>query len=159
MEISKYLHPEAILLQLDAQDSEEVIRGLGDRLFDLGYVKDDFVDATLRREANLPTGLPLAGSVNAAIPHVDIEFVNSPALGLATLKEPVTFFNMVETETGVPVRLVIMLALDQPKSQVEMLQAVAQVLQDTDLVDQLMEAASFEEVISALNESTKENAG
>ncbi|KAA3647296.1 MAG: PTS sugar transporter subunit IIA [Chloroflexi bacterium] len=150
MEISKYLHPEATILQMDGGNSEDVIRGLGDKLFSLGHVKDDFVDATLQREANMPTGLPLEGSINAAIPHVDIEFVNSPALGLATLKEPVTFYNMVETETEVPVRLVIMLALDQPKSQVEMLRSVAQVLQNTALVNQLMEATSFEEVISAL---------
>ena len=151
MEISNFLHPDAIMLQLDAKDSEEVIRGLGNSLHGLGYVKDDFVEATLQREANLPTGLPLAGDVNAAIPHVDIEFVNRPALGLATLKEPVTFYNMVEADQEVPVRLVIMLALDKPKSQVEMLQQVAEVLQHPGTIDQIMAAGSKEEVFAALN--------
>jgi mannitol/fructose-specific phosphotransferase system IIA component (Ntr-type) len=36
----------------------------------------------------MPTGLPLGGEFNAAIPHVDIEYVNKSALALATLCTP-----------------------------------------------------------------------
>ena len=130
MKIKEFLSPEAVLLGLEAESSEEVIRQLGGKLRDQGFVKDNFVEAALEREANLPTGLPLGGEYNAAIPHVDIEYVNESALGLATLKNDVVFYNMVESDVEVPCRLVIMLALDQPKSQIEMLQSVAAVLQD-----------------------------
>lgn len=125
MNICDFLLPEAIILQMDATSSEDVIRNLGGKLRSLGFVKKDFVKATLEREANMPTGLPLSGRINAAIPHVDIEYVNKSALGLATLKQPVVFYNMVENDVEVPCQLVIMLALDAPKSQVEMLQSVA----------------------------------
>jgi PTS system galactitol-specific IIA component len=150
MNIKDFLHPEAVVLQLEAETSEEVIRALGGRLLDLDFVKDDFVEATLERERNMPTGLPLGGGINAAIPHVDIEYVKKSALGLATLKQDVVFYNMVENDVAVPCRLVIMLALDQPKSQVEMLQSVAALLQDPETIEKLMAAATTEEIFAAL---------
>ena len=151
MNIKDFLCAEAVILGLDARTSEEVIRELGGKLRDQGYVKDNFVEAALEREANLPTGLPLGGEYNAAIPHVDIEFVNKSALGLATLKQDVVFYNMVESDVEVPCRLVIMLALDQPKSQIEMLQSVAAVLQNADTIDKLVHAETAEEVFEILS--------
>ena len=113
MKIPELLHPEAIFVNLDAADSTAVITELGNRLLKLGAVKEGFVEATLAREASMPTGLPLMGEFNAALPHVDIEYVNRPALALATLTRPVIFKNMVNPDEDVPVSLVIMLALDQ----------------------------------------------
>jgi galactitol PTS system EIIA component len=152
MSIVQFLPQEAIALQLEAVDSEQVIRELGGRLRQLDCVKEGFVDATLRREADMPTGLPLGGDINAAIPHVDIEYVNRSALALATLASPVVFQNMVDPDEEVPVRLVIMLALDQPKSQIEMLQEVSGVLQKPDLVLRLMTAADAREALAILSD-------
>jgi PTS system galactitol-specific IIA component len=140
------------LLHLSASSAAGVIRTLGDRLHDLGYVKDGFVEATLKREASMPTGLRLSGDYNAAIPHVDIEYVVKPALALAALTKEVQFQNMGAPEEEVPVQLVIMMALDEPKSQVEMLRQVATVLQSPDLVDRLMSSQSVEEVLSIIRE-------
>jgi PTS system galactitol-specific IIA component len=151
MNIKDYLEESAIVLGLVASSSEEVIRILGGKLRDLGHVKDNFVEAALERERNLPTGLPLGGEFNAAIPHVDIEYVNQSALGLATLKEEVVFYNMVESDEEVPCRLVIMLALDKPKSQIEMLQSIAAVLQDPEIISNLVSAKTTEEVFSILS--------
>jgi PTS system galactitol-specific IIA component len=151
MKIKDFLTKEAVMLSLEASTSEDVIRILGSRLRDLGYVRDDFVEAALRRESEMPTGLPLGGEFNAAIPHVDIEYVKASALGLATLENEVVFYNMVESDTPVPCRLVIMLALDQPKSQIEMLQSVAGVLQNTELVSNLVKAKTVEEIFSFLS--------
>jgi galactitol PTS system EIIA component len=150
MDIVEFLNPDAIFLQLDAKTSEDVISVLGSKLHQLGYVKDNFIDAALEREASMPTGLPLGGEINAAIPHVDFEFVNQPALGLATLKEPVVFCNMVDKDEKIPVRLVIMLALDQPKSQIEMLQSVAGLLQQPETIEKLMAAKSPREILEVL---------
>jgi galactitol PTS system EIIA component len=150
MSIAQFLPQDAIVLHLDASSSEQVIRVLGNRLHELGLVKDGFVEATLRREADMPTGLPLGGEINAAIPHVDIEYVNQSSLALATLAAPVVFYNMVEPDEAVPVRLVIMLALDQPKSQIEMLQQVSALLQQPELVDRLMMAQSPADALGML---------
>jgi PTS system galactitol-specific IIA component len=149
--ISQLLVPHAILTQVEARDAEAVIRKLGGILNELGYVNDGFIAATLAREASMPTGLPLSGAYNAAIPHVDLEFVKHPALALATLKEPVIFHHMVVPEEEVPVRLVIMLALDKPKAQVETLQEVARVLQNAPLVEQLIAAGTAQEVMRIMD--------
>ena len=151
MNIKEHLAEDAILIGLKASSSEEVIRALGEKLRNLGFVKENFIEAALEREKNMPTGLPLGGEYNAAIPHVDIEFVNQSALGLAILKQDVVFYNMVENDQEVPCRLVIMLALDQPKSQIEMLQSVAAVLQDPETISKLVSAKSTEEVFSILS--------
>jgi PTS system galactitol-specific IIA component len=152
MDFAAFLSADCVLLDLQVQSSEEVIRTLGNRLLAKDKVREDFIDATLAREASMPTGLPLEGTTNAAIPHVDVEYVKESSLALATLRQPVTFQHMVNTDEAVPVRLVIMLALSEPKSQVDMLQSLAGVLQQPDVVEQIMVAKTADEVLSALNE-------
>jgi PTS system galactitol-specific IIA component len=148
--LSQLIVEKAILLQNDAPDASTIIRRLGELLNQEGYVSDGFIDATLQREASLPTGLPLGSEINAAMPHVDLEYVYKPAIALATLREPVIFHHMVMPEEKVPVQLVIMLALDQPKSQIEALQQVAELLQKPELVAGLMNARKPAEVIGLL---------
>lgn len=151
MDLRSLLVPEAIVLGLDATESSDVIEALGDILNRLGYVRDDFVRATLERESRDPTGIPLGGRVNAALPHVDIEYVIHPAVAMATLKEPIQFQQMVETAETVDVQLVIMLALDKPKSQIEMLRQVSEILQSEDRVDALMRCQSPDEVLKLVS--------
>ena len=57
---------------------------------------------------------------------------------------------MVNPDEDVPVSLVIMLALDQPKSQVEMLQEIAGLLQQPDVIDKLMRADEPAQVLQIL---------
>ena len=149
--ILNLLEPRAVCLHLDAKSAQEVISCLGNQLFQAGYVRDTFVAAVLERESQLPTGLPLDGQFNAAIPHTDIEHVIKPGLALATLVEPVNFQNMILPEESVPVQLVILMALEQAKSQVEMLQEVAGVLQNPQLIKKLMEATDFLEIKNAFS--------
>jgi PTS system galactitol-specific IIA component len=148
--ISQLLVPEAILLHDTAQDSSSIIQRLGERLHQMGYVNDGFVEATLRREASMPTGLPLGGDFNAAMPHVDLEYVRKPAVALATLQQPVIFHHMVMPEEEVAVQLVLMLALDQPKSQIEVLQEIAELLQKPEVVSELMAADNPQDVFTLL---------
>jgi galactitol PTS system EIIA component len=126
--LSDFLVPEAVDLGLDAEDAGDVIRRIGGKLLSAGYVRDTFIEAVLEREKTIPTGLPLSGKYNAAIPHTDVEHVIRPGIGMATLLRPVVFKNMVSPDETVEVQLVFVLALEQPKSQIEMLQEVAQVL-------------------------------
>src|SRR5512141_737205 len=146
MNILDFLVPGSIALHYEANDSKEVITHLGTLLFDAGYVRETFVDAALDRESRLPTGLPLSGDVNAAIPHTEVEHVLKPGLAMATLSAPVTFQNMVSPEEVVPCQLVFVMALDQPKAQIEMLQEIAGILQNPTTIESLMSANSFEDV-------------
>jgi PTS system galactitol-specific IIA component len=153
--IAELLQPSCVLLNRHYDNSEEIIRDISTELFKAGYVKESFAQAAIDREKNLPTGLPLAGGINAAIPHTEIEHVIKPALGLVTLTDEVDFQNMVNPQETVPVRLVFILALEQPKAQIEMLQEIAGVLQNPDLVKRLLTASTFEEVIVELEKEYK----
>ena len=151
--IAKLLDPNCVLLNCTYDTSFEVINAVSKALFIKGYVHETFAQAAIEREGKLPTGLPLAGGINAAIPHTDIEHVIKPALGMATLRKPVDFQNMILPDESVPVRLVFVLALEQPKAQIEMLQEVASVIQNTDLVEKLMDQKSFEGIIQVLEKT------
>lgn len=146
MNILDFLVPSSVALHYAACDSKDVITHLGSLLFADGYVHETFVDAALDRESRLPTGLPLSGDVNAAIPHTEVEHVIKPGLAMATLSTPVTFQNMVSPEEAVPCQLVFVMALNQPKAQIEMLQEIAGILQNPDVINSLMSANDFEEV-------------
>jgi PTS system galactitol-specific IIA component len=139
----------AVCVRLEATTAPEVIAALGQRLHEAGYVRDTFVQAALDREAQLPTGLPLDGRFNAAIPHTDIEHVIKPALALATLPRPVDFQNMIDPEEVVPVQLVILMAMEEAKSQVDMLQEIAGVLQNAEVIERLVAAPDIAQILQA----------
>ncbi len=151
--ITKMLEKSAIRLQLDANDSTEVITTLGNLLLKAGHVQPTFVAGALERESTLPTGLILGGDINAAIPHTDVIHVIRPALAMATLKKPVVFRNMVDSEEEVSVQIVFVMALKEPHQQIEMLQEVAGVLQDNNVIKALMAAQSPDDVIAILEKA------
>ncbi len=102
----------------------------------------------------MPTGLPLGGIINAAIPHTDVEHVHKAGVAMATLAQPVIFQNMVNPTEGVEVRIVFLLALDQPKSQIEMLQEIAGVLQNPNLIEGLVSAKSIPEALQLIKDAS-----
>ena len=145
--LENLLVKSAIVLNYPAKDAEDVVNALGNRLFEAGCTKESFVQAALEREKKMPTGLPLSGDFHAAIPHTDIEHVLKPGVAFATLANPVNFRNMALPDESVKVSLVFLLALDQPKAQIGMLQEIAGILQNPKLIEKLMSAFEPEEVI------------
>ena len=101
----------------------------------------------------MPTGLPL-DEMNAAIPHADIEHVIKPALAIAILDKPVPFRVMVNPDETVDVTLIFLLALNKPHNQIEMLQKVAMVLQDSDLLRDLKRTNSVTEIMEIFSRET-----
>jgi len=154
MALSELLLESTITLNLDSQSSADVIQHLGSKLLDAGLVKESFINAALEREKVMPTGLPLGGIINAAIPHTDVEHVHKAGVAMATLAQPVIFQNMVNPTEGVEVRIVFLLALDQPKSQIEMLQEIASVLQNPNLIEGLVSAKSIPEALQLIKDAS-----
>jgi len=148
--ISIPLQEENILLLENPKDAREVVKKLSELLEVKGDVKPSFFEAVWERERNMPTGLELEGDIHAAIPHADIEHVNNPSVALAILGNPVNFKCMVDPEKELKVRLVFLLAMSEPKKQVEMLQQVATILQDSQLVKRLSVSSSAKEVMELI---------
>lgn len=148
--LMNYLDPGAIVLGVEAENDQAVIRLLAAKLEALGFVRPSFAEAVLAREAKLPTGLPLGGDNNVAVPHTDPEHVIKPGLALATLASPVNFANMEDPDEKLSVRVVFLMALNDKDKQIEMLQEIAGTIQSPEAIAALVNATSLEDVRAVL---------
>lgn len=140
------LTADAILLGVEAKTNEEVIRLLASRLHQLGYVKDSYADAVVKREQSMPTGLPLERTDNVAVPHTDPEHVLKAAIAMATLKTPVDFANMEYPEETVGVGTVFLLAINDKDKQIETLQSIMGAIQSPEILDGLKLAQTTDDL-------------
>ncbi|WP_072525479.1 PTS sugar transporter subunit IIA [Clostridium sp. Marseille-P3244] len=138
-----------ILLKQKFKDSEEVISTLGKLAMEQGLVNEDYLPAILEREKNYPTGLDLP--VNIAIPHIDTG-VNRSFVSIATLEEPVTFYNMDCSGSEVKARIVFVFGIMDPKDQLAILRKFAGSFADKGKIQPLLDAQDPEELIRLLNE-------
>ncbi len=146
-----HIDPGALVLGIEAQSAEQAIRLLAGKLEALGYVKPSYADAVVKREATMPTGLPLGQALNVAIPHTDPEHVIRPGVALGVLSAPVHFANMEEPDEMVPVGVVFLLAIDDRDKQIDMLQEIMATIQDPAKVAGLASARTAEDVRSLLD--------
>lgn len=143
------MNSDLIALNLEVKDKEEVIKELGMRMHRNGYVKDTYIDAVLEREKTLPTGLDI-GEMCVAIPHTDSNHVNTSNVALAVLKDPVEFNNMIDPSKKLNVRVVFLLAINDPNSQVNLLSKLMSVFQNVELLKQIRNSKSTEEASKLL---------
>ena len=140
---------ELIFLGLEAPDWQTALTILAGRLQQGGYVLEGYTASLLQREADYPTGLPTV--IPVALCHTDAEWVAKSALGVGVLAEPIAFQEMGTLGRTIWVEIVFLLALNDPKGQVEMLQRFTQILKDADTLGQIRDAADASEVVKALD--------
>src|SRR5699024_3998821 len=123
----------------NVKDSDEIIELLGQQLMDSGFVKETYVEAVLKREKTLPTGLK-TGFVNVAIPHTDVTHVNKSAIAISTLEKPVNFSLMEDPTKEVDVEFVFLLAVKEPGEQTKLLKSLMSIFQNIELLNQMKNA-------------------
>lgn len=126
-----YFDSSVILLDVEADTKEEVLRTMAANLEEKNLIKDSYVEAVIAREQEFATGLPTAG-YSVAIPHTDVEHVNQKTISVAILKNPVDFGVMGDPDGTTPVKIVFLLAMDESDAQLNLLQRLMQVFQDED---------------------------
>lgn len=152
------LDKNLIHLHMDAATPNEVFEQLGGALIERGYSKDTYVDALKEREAQFPTGLDIQG-FGVAIPHTDAGYVMKETEGIATLKHPVKFIQMGSDDTPVMIKVVFMLAIEDPKTHIKKLQQILRIIQDKAVLERIYEADSNEEVIDIIKQKEIEIGG
>lgn|SRR5699024_336684 len=125
-----------IMLDLNVSKKDELLKLMGNHLYEKGFVSDNFVTSVIEREEKFPTGLPTAPYA-VAIPHTDTDEVLKPAIVFANLQHEVNFKMMGDMDTEVEVKVVIMLALDNPEKQLGTLKKLTALLQDQEKVSKL----------------------
>jgi PTS system galactitol-specific IIA component len=143
------LRKDLIRIELDVANSEEAIRVLADDFVKVGVVKPSFVDAVLEREKRSPTALP-AVAYDIAIPHTVSEHVITPAMNVAVLKHPVEFQQMGSPEITLHPQVLFMLAISDPKDQLTLLRRIMKMLQNKELLDQVRNAQTADEIYDLL---------
>ncbi|MBP3041770.1 PTS sugar transporter subunit IIA [Bacillaceae bacterium Marseille-Q3522] len=140
------------LFHLTADTDQEVIWKMANILEENGITKKGFDEAISKREKDFPTGLP-TDPIGVAIPHTDSCYVHTSQVAFASLKKPVNFRIMGESDGSVvPVSVVFMLALKNPEDQIEMLQKLVLALQDTSIINKLSVCSNDEEYNALLHE-------
>ncbi len=156
MKIEDILKPECILGKIEAPDKESALKVMAQKLFDLGYVKESFIEAIQVREANYPSGLPME-DLKIAIPHTDADHVNQSVICFARLTNEVEFSVMGAPEEKIPVRLISMFALKEKKKIGDLLETLITTYQDNDVLKALLEAGSETEIFDILQTSVGKN--
>ena len=134
-----FLDESIILLDVEGETKEEVLKIMADQLVRKGLVKKSFVHAVIQRENQFATGLPTAG-VSVAIPHTDKEHVKGKAMSIAVLKKPVDFGVMGEDHQTVPVKIVFMLVMDEADSRLILLQKLTKIFGKKEILEEIVRA-------------------
>ena len=145
------LNENLIVPDLEAKSSDEVFEKLGGLFIVEGYCKDTYIDALKDREKDFPTGVNM-GSIGIAIPHTDKQHVIKGGVAIGVLKEPVHFFQMGTTDEPVKVKLVFMLAVEDPKEHLVFLQRILAVLQDQDVLANIMKTGDKKRIVEIIKE-------
>ena len=138
-----------IAFDLQAADAKEVIDLLAGRMHAQGLVTAEYGAQTWEREQHHPTGLPTKPFC-IAFPHADAEGVHRSALGVAVMRQPVTFQNMADPDEGLDVSVVFMLANRDPEEQIQTLRNLAMLFGQSEKLAELREQSTLQGVESWL---------
>ena len=134
----KITDPEVIAVKQQWPDRATVIRELGRKLMQQGYVKPGFIESVFEREEMGPTCL----QGGLAIPHADPQYVNKAGVAVATLVEPVEWW-------GLQVDLVFLPALRVSDRQ--LFASLLKVINDERKIQKIRSADSAQEIEEEIN--------
>ena len=144
------LDKDLIELNVKLEDKDELLRYMGEKLLIKNIVKGTYPEAVVMREKEFPTGIS-SKHIGIAIPHTVAEHVNEPKVAISILKKPIEFQMMGEPNVKVQVSLVIMIAINNPDLQIDFLQKLVSIIEDHDLLLQIKNAESIDEVYELLS--------
>lgn len=155
LDIRSIVNEDLIDLDLRVKTKIEAIQALIHMLFKNGCItdEDNFLKDVLYREGEGVTGL--GGGV--AIPHGKSVSVTKTSITIGRTKKPIEW----ETLDGNPVTLIILFAVkqaDSAKLHIKLLQRVAILLSDDEMIQRFQSIATKEELIDLLAQNSNQGA-
>ncbi len=153
MRLVKYLSPDSVVLNLDVSSKAELIRSLSSVLAEsraakeAGLNAETIATAISAREAEGTTGI----GNGFAFPHARFSNLNSIAIGIATLKNPLEY----ESFDHAPVNVVCMVIVpaQKPTLALKVMSLVARLFNDRKYGEKIRQANSGADVLQVMNES------
>ncbi|MBC8587981.1 PTS sugar transporter subunit IIA [Paratissierella segnis] len=134
-----------IIKGINPTTDEEALHIISKRLFDKKIVKESYTDSIIKREREFPTALELA-DINIAIPHTTPDHVYTPAIAIGFLENPVSFAVMGEPDRRIPVEMIFMLSITQPKVHLSVLKKLVEIFQEEGKVKKLRDTEDVTDV-------------
>ncbi|MEM1532507.1 MAG: PTS sugar transporter subunit IIA [Desulfurococcaceae archaeon] len=125
---------DILVFDFKASERNELLTLLSKKLYEMGYVKETYWKALLEREEKYPTGLVIKEDFNVAIPHADVEHVEKEALVIVKTDRVVTFRKMDEQEVEIPVDVVFLLVIKEPKGYVKFLAKLTELFTNEEFI-------------------------
>jgi PTS system galactitol-specific IIA component len=149
--LGQLLSQQHLLLLPGGGSARQVIDALAAPLVEDRQVGASYADDVWRREQEYPTGLPTS-PVPSALPHGDPDAIRESAIAVGILSSPVPFGQMgTDGTTTVQARVIVLLAIREREHQVKVIQQVAELLQNEDLLSRLAKVTSPAEAFSVLH--------
>lgn len=146
MELEKVLHPDVVSLNLGGETKQEIIEALLDILMNTGKVgdKQTALACLLERERKMSTGI----ENGVAIPHAKTDVVEGLVACIGIKKMGVDF----ESLDGELSKIFIMILspLHTSGPHVQFLAEISRLLKDEESRNEILSAASEEEILSVL---------
>ncbi|NRG26364.1 PTS sugar transporter subunit IIA [Bacillus circulans] len=153
MAVASFIKESLINIGLKVENQDELFQAMFEKVYEQGFVKETFLPKIKERESIFPTGLSV-NNYSIAIPHTDPEHVVEQFIAVSVLEKPVSFHLMEDNTKTTEVQAVLMLGLNQPHSQIEVLQELMQVIQVEEHLEKLIHAKDKSD-ITLLFESIK----
>lgn len=151
MKITKLIHEETIVLDLEADSKSEVIEELANKLDAAGKItdKDQFIADIWDREKQGSTGI----GDGVAIPHAKTSAVKTPSIVFGRSKQGIDFAAL----DGEPSHLFFMIAAseDANTSHLDTLAELSSMLMNESFRQELLQARSKQEVLSLIGRGKK----
>jgi galactitol PTS system EIIA component len=147
------LKPEHIRVDMSVSDSLSAIQLLNEVLVATGNTSVEFAEDACKRELTFPTGLPTQ-PIAVAIPHADPAHVQSSAVAIGTLRSPVEFAQMgTDGSVRLDVHVIFLLAIKEQEKQVEMIQQLMKVIQNSSLLIAILKASGPHEIRDVIRDT------
>ncbi|SYV98962.1 putative Transcriptional regulator (ManR) [Oenococcus oeni] len=142
---SDLLNSDLIFVDSELSQRDDIIRFLGQKLEQTGYVKAGIVEAAVRREKLASTATEMV-----AIPHAPIEFVNRPCVAVFVNSKGIDWDNNY-------VNIVFFLAMNEDiKTFInEIYGSFNNILENKHLLNQIVRAKDSEEILQLLGGEVK----
>jgi PTS system galactitol-specific IIA component len=128
---------------------EDVLLLLGRAVEAAGCVRPGYDRALVERERQYPTGLPTVPQP-VAVAHTDVAWVIRSAVALARLREPVMFRNMAQPEQRLPVRIVLLLAIESGGAHTDALARAVRAVQRPEWQRAVLDARTPAQAVAIL---------
>lgn len=145
MTLNQYIDRNLIWIDVIIDNTDQLFEIVAEKAKLLGYVHSNFLERIKIREKNYPTGLKYKNHA-IAIPHTDPETIQKQFIAVVIPKNTLHFCLMDDPNKKEAIDIVFVLGLDNPESQLNVLQEVIAMIQDEKKVHQLITAKTINEL-------------